>query len=88
MKNFILTKLLRYVGKRMNGHKTQFAGVGFILFGIIGIIGVMYPDTKIVELSLEQSLTAIISGLAALGLGGKLDKVKSVLQENGNGSDK
>ena len=85
MKNFILTKLLRYIGKRLDGHKTQFAGVGSILFGILGIIGVMYPDTKMVELSLEQSLTAIIGGLAALGLGGKLDKVKDVLKENGNG---
>ena len=85
MKNFILTKLLRYIGKRMDGHKTQIAGVGSILFGILGIIGVMYPDSKIVDLSIEQALTAIIGGLAALGLGGKLDKVKDVLKENGNG---
>ena len=87
MKNFILTKLLRYVGKRMDGHKTQFAGIGSILFGILGIIGVMYPDSKIVDLTIEQALTAIIGGLAALGLGGKLDKVKNVLKENGNGSN-
>ena len=86
MKNFILTRLLRYIGKRLDGHKTQIAGAGSILLGILGIIRVMYPDIKIVDLSLEQSLAAIIGGLTALGLGGKLDKVKSVLKENGNGS--
>ena len=86
MKNFILTRLLRYIGKRLDGHKTKFAGVGSILYGILGIFGIMFPDSKVVDLSLEQAIGILLGGLAVLGLGGKVEKIKDVLKENGNGS--
>lgn len=81
MKNFIITQLLRWMGKKLDGHKTQIGGVGSILLGILGIIGIMFPDVKVVDYNLEFSLGLIAAGFTALGLGGKIEKVKNVVEE-------
>lgn len=83
MKNFILTQLLLWMGKKLDGHKTQIGGVGSILLGVLGIIGIMLPDVKVVDYSLEFSLGLIAAGFTALGLGGKLEKVKHVFELKG-----
>lgn len=81
MKNLLLGWLFRWLGKKLDGHKTQIGGIGSILLGILGILGIMFPDIKVVDYSLEMSLGFIAAGFAALGIGGKLEKVKGVEEE-------
>jgi hypothetical protein len=84
MKNFFIVQILKYTGKKLDGHKTQIGGVGSILMGILGIIGIVFPDQKTVDLSFEASMALIIAGFAALGVGGKLEKLKKAI---GDGAD-
>jgi len=85
-----MMQILKYLGKKLDGYKTKIGGIGSILMGILGIIGILFPDQKTVDLSLEASLAMIIGGFAALGIGGKLEKIKTVIdgesKENPTGS--
>lgn len=81
IEDFIFGKGLKWIGRKLDGKKTKIAGVGAILYGIIGILGIMFPDQKLIDLSIEQSIASIIGGLGALGIGGKLEKVKNAVDE-------
>ncbi len=83
MKDLILNFLFKFIGKKLDGYKTKIGGIVSILMGILGIIGVIWPDLTTVHLSTETSLGFIAAGFTALGLGGKLEKVKTIL---GNGN--
>lgn len=84
MQNFILTRVLRFVGRKMDGKKTYFAGTSAILIGVAGLFRVMFPEAiQAPDLTLEQSLGSIISGLAMLGIGGKLEKTKKAIERKG-----
>jgi hypothetical protein len=83
MKNLFLGILFKFIGKKLDGYKTKIGGIVSILTGILGIIGNIWPDLTTVQLSTETSLGFIAAGFTALGLGGKLEKVKGIL-ENGN----
>jgi hypothetical protein len=74
MKNFFLTKILQYIGSKFDGKKTLFAGIGSILWGLVGLIGIIFPDQKLTEQTLEESMAYIFAGLGALGIGSKLQK--------------
>jgi len=88
MKDFILKRILQWIGSRMDGYKTYagaagkaLAGIGTIISGIIGIIGVIFPDQGLPQMDIETALGligagafAVSSGLASYGVGKKLDK--------------
>jgi hypothetical protein len=86
MKNFILKKLLGYVGGRLSGYKTYIAGGASIIYGLIGILGIMFPDQKLPQMDTNTAFGYISAGLAVIGVGHKIEKntqaVESVKPKN------
>ena len=94
MKFFILDKVLRFVGGKLDGYKTIIGGIGIILTGlppiisgVLGILGHMFPDQNLPHIPLDASYAhlkmgaGIISGgMVALGLGGKAEKLKKAVE--------
>lgn len=77
MKNWFITKILGFVGKKLDGYKTKIGGVGIILVGVTGIIGQIFPDQGLPAVDLETSIGSIAAGLAALGIGHKVEKART-----------
>jgi len=90
MKDFILVRILRLLGARMDGYKTYagaigkvLAGVGTLISGIIGLIGIAFPDQGLPKMEMESALAlisagvfAMSSGLASYGVGKKFEKAE------------
>jgi TctA family transporter len=88
MKDFFLTKILQYLSRRFDGYKTYagaagkaLAGLGTLISGIIGLIGIAFPDQGLPQMDIQSALGligagafAISSGLSSYGVGKKLDK--------------
>jgi hypothetical protein len=81
MKFFFLDKLLKFTGRRLDGYKTLIGGIGLILLGVLGLLGVMFPDQGLPQMGIEEALLTLSSGMAVLGLGGKAEKIRAVLGE-------
>lgn len=75
MKSWIVTRILAYVGKRLDGFKTYIAGGGFILLALAGCAGKLFPDQGLPDMDWETISTHFASGMALFGLGHKLDKI-------------
>lgn len=84
MKNWLIGKILAWAGKKLDGYKTKIGGVGLILVGVTGIIGQIFPDQGLPVMDLETAFGAIAAGLAALGIGHKVEKAKAVIQAQGD----
>lgn len=81
MKYFLIGKLLRFIGRRFDGYKTIIGGVGLILTGLLGLLGQVYPDLGLPQMEIGTALVTLSSGMAALGLGGKAEKLKAAIEE-------
>jgi len=82
MKFLFLGQVLSFIGRKLDGYKTLIGGIGLILMGIVGLINLTF-DMGWVEWSLEISLGFITTGFAALGIGGKIEKLTRVEKERG-----
>lgn len=83
--NWIVTRFLGYLGRRLDGYKTKIGGLGLILSGLVGLINLMFPDTvPFPPMDLESAVTNIAGGFAVLGIGGKLEKQTAAVA-NGQG---
>jgi len=80
MGNFMIGKLLRWLGGRFDGYKTYAGGISAIVLGALGLLGYMFPDQGLPEIDIELALGAISLGFMALGNGGKQEKTKDELQ--------
>jgi uncharacterized membrane protein len=90
MKNKIVKWGLQYSGKKLDGKKTYagaagkiLAGLSTMILGIVGFIGIMFPDQGLVEMPVEGAIGmvsagfyAIASGLEGIGIGHKIEKSK------------
>jgi len=85
MKNFILVRILRYIGGKFDGHKTRIAGLIPFLHATISLIGVIYPEYATGEADLEQIIAEYTGAFGIWGIGGKLEKTKAVLKEKVEG---
>lgn len=82
MTEFIITRILKFVGRKLDGYKTIIGGVSFILIGILGMIRIMFPElTQLPELTLEGALASISAGITALGLGSKAEKMTNEVKK-------
>ncbi len=79
MKYFLFGKLLRYLGRRLDGYKTLIGGSGLILTGVLGLAGHMFPDQDLPKMEIGEALGAVSLGMTALGLGGKAEKIKKAM---------
>ena len=80
MKNWLIGKVLGFIGRKLDGYKTKIGGIGLIMAGVIGIIAEMFPDQGLPRPGLEVSLGYLTGGFAVLGIGHKVEKVKAVVQ--------
>jgi len=82
MGTFFITKLIRFVGMKLDGYKTTVGGIGMILTGLMGIIGIMFPDVEVLpkNMSLDESIILISGGFGVIGIGGKMEKTKRALE--------
>lgn len=77
MTDFIITKIIRFVGNKLDGYKTIIGGLGLILTGVLGFIRLMFPDlTQFPSMTIGEILVSISAGMTAIGLGGKAEKLK------------
>lgn len=76
MKDFILKRILGFVGQKLDGYKTKIGGAGGIILGVLGLVKMIFPDQlpALPDMGIEASLGAISAGFAVLGLGGKIEK--------------
>ena len=82
MTEFILTRILRFMGKKLDGYKTIIGGVGFIMTGGLSIIRIMFPDlTHFPDMPIGEALASIFAGFAAIGLGSKAEKLTEKVQK-------
>lgn len=75
MTEFIFLRILKFIGRKLDGYKTIIGGLGFMLTGIMGIIRIMFPDlTQFPDMSIGEAIVAISAGMTAIGLGAKVEK--------------
>jgi hypothetical protein len=74
--NWLIGKILGFVGGKLDGHKTKISGAAFILLGVLGFLSQTFPDQGLPAVSTEQSLAYIATGMGLLGIGGKLEKAR------------
>jgi hypothetical protein len=88
MKNWFVTKILQWLGRKLDGKKTYAGGVGkalvgfgTIITGIVGMLGIMFPDQGLPEMDIDNALAligagvyAISSGVSSIGVGHKIEK--------------
>lgn len=84
--NWIITKLVRWIGGRFDGYKTRIGGVGLILTGVISAINLIWPETVpgVQTMDLDGIIAAIGGGFVALGIGGKIEKNTAAVKESAN----
>jgi len=69
LNNTIISWVIKFLAKMLNGKKAyigaggeMLTGVSSIIVGITGIIGYAYPDLKLPAIEIEYSLAAITAG--------------------------
>jgi hypothetical protein len=80
MKNFLLSKLFGYVGKKLDGYKTTISGISSILFGVLGIVANIFPENINIPggvPDIEVAYGFIAAGLGIMGVGGKIEKLNT-----------
>ena len=84
MKDFLLVRLIRYVGSKFDGYKTLIGGLGAFCIGLTYIIPVAFPtlsvEVGLPEGDLEKALASFTVAFTVWGIGGKLEKNKIALE--------
>lgn len=81
LKGKLIGGILRFVGKKLDGKKTYIGAAGLILTGVVGLLAYIVPDMGLPEMEVETALGTISAGIAAMGLGHKVEKTKNATGE-------
>ncbi len=73
--NWIRDLIFNKIAKSLDGYKTTIGAVGLILTGVTGLIGHYWPDTGIPAMPIDSAVLTISSGVTALGIGHKMQKI-------------
>jgi len=65
---------------KLDGYKTIIGGIAFLLLGSIALVAYFIPSLQ--SPLLEKAMDFFAWGFTALGLGGKLDKLKTGLDKS------
>lgn len=76
IKGRLIGGVLGFVGKKLDGKKTYIGAIGLILTGIVGLIGYIVPDAELPRMEVEVAISTISAGIAAMGIGHKVEKAK------------
>jgi hypothetical protein len=76
---------LGMIANWLDGYKTYLGSIGFILLGIVRIIGHYWPDLGLPGDDPSKALDTIGFGLVALGIGRKADKIIEGSKHNDRG---
>ena len=88
MKDWFFVKILQWVGQKMDGKKTYagsagkvLIGIGPLIAGIVGLLGIAFPDQGLPQMDIDKALGliaggfyAMSSGLQGAGVAHKMDK--------------
>lgn len=75
--NFIGTRILKYIGGKLDGKKTWIGGISLILSALIGLVNIMFPELAIsVPNGFEDVLNRFGEGMLGVGIGHKIMKAK------------
>ncbi len=81
MKNFLLTRILVFIGGKLSGYKTYIGGAGGVLYGILGLMAIAEPKAGIpVNVDAQTAIGLITGGIAAIGIGHKGQKLITAIQ--------
>ena len=81
MGNFVIGRLLKWFGRKLNGYRTTLGGLGFILLGLAGGIGYAFNDIEgLPRMDIELILGFVSLGMAIIGGGGKQEKTKNEIK--------
>ena len=91
MKNFILARVLRWIGKRGTGYRSLAFGLSAIFYGLMGAVRLMFSDLG--DLGVDVSFLPVMTpkeiyywiggGIGWIGGTGKLEKIKLAIETNG-----
>lgn len=82
LRDWGLDKATGWIGRKTQGCKTKAGGIGLIILGIVGILGHIWTDAGLPVQEWDTIFGEIGAGLAALGIGSKIERVKAAVQEN------
>jgi hypothetical protein len=74
MENWIIGRILTWIGNALSGYKVYITGAASILIGITGIIGLIFPNPKLPVMTVPEIEAAFVAGGLAFGFGHKMDK--------------
>lgn len=80
MKIFIIDKFLSWIGTKLDGYKTRLGGLGLILYGVVGLLGKLFPDVGLPQLETTTIIELLFGGTAVVGVAGKADKLTEAIK--------
>jgi hypothetical protein len=76
MKNFFLTKILMFIGRKLSGYKLYIGIALKCMAGLMGMIQTMYPDLAVaIPHNASDSIDSIGSAFVGLGAAHKAQKL-------------
>jgi len=72
--NYLLTRILRFVGGRLDGYKMRICGYGSALTGILGLLGVMFPEQGLPVMTATEAVELVLIGFGVNGAAHKAEK--------------
>jgi hypothetical protein len=88
MKDWIISKVLAIIGKKLSGWTVIVGGVGTILLGLAEVPNLLWPGSipQLPPMDADSVLKTILAGWVAIGIGHKGNKVIVALTGVAHGS--